>query len=142
MNETQRPLVGIGLMIVKDGAILLGKRKSTHGRGQFGAPGGHFEYMETLEDSIMREFREEVGNKMQIANLRYLCTTNMRRYAPKHYLDIGMVAEWVSGEPIVMEPDKLESWNWYKIDELPDEVFGCMDNYIEAYKTGRTYFTE
>lgn len=54
-----------------------------------------------------------------------------------------MIAEWESGQPIVGEPEKLLSWNEYDIDiELPEIMFGCMENYLEAYKTGRTYFTD
>jgi 8-oxo-dGTP diphosphatase len=61
-------------------------------------------------------------------------------YAPKHYVDIGMIAEWESGEPQVMEPEKLESWGWYDLDDLPSPLFNAITNYIEAYKTGRKYF--
>ncbi len=141
--ESQRPLVGLGLLVVRDNKILLGERISSHGVGEYGGPGGHFEYGESFEESILRELEEEAGSSMQIEQVDYLCTTNLRRYMPKHYVDIGMVAIWKSGEPTVGEPHKLRSWGWYDIDtELPDNLFGCMDNYIEAYKTGKRYFTE
>ena len=135
-----RPQVGIGLFIVKNGKILLGKRKGSHGAGEFSLPGGHLEHMETIETSILRELVEEAGTDITIKNLRFLCATNMTKYAPKHYLDIGMAAEWESGEPVVGEPHKLESWAWYDIDDLPTPTFGCTENYIEAYRTGKTYF--
>ncbi|MGI9027787.1 MAG: nucleotide triphosphate diphosphatase NUDT15 [Candidatus Saccharimonadales bacterium] len=141
MSNIERPKVGIGLLVVKGNSILLGERKSSHGQGEFGGPGGHLELFESFEDCIMREFKEEVGDKMQIKNLGYLCTTNLMKYPPKHYVDIGMIAEWESGEPIVCEPDKLTSWEWYEIDKkLPGVAFGCLENYLEAFKTGRTYF--
>lgn len=132
--------VGIGLLLVKDGCILLGKRKGSHGAGEFGGPGGHLELLESFEDCARRELAEEAGSQVKIANLRFLCVTNLKKYAPKHYVDIGMVADWVSGEPLVMESHKLVSWEWYKIDQLPRPLFGVEDNYIEAYKTGRVYF--
>jgi 8-oxo-dGTP diphosphatase len=140
MNEFARPKVGIGLLVVKGDCILLGQRKSQHGKGEFGGPGGHLEGMESFEDCIMREFREEVGSEMQIKNLGFLCVTNLMKYLPKHYVDIGMTAEWELGEPTVGEPDKLVSWKWYPINELPSPLFGCMENYLEAYKTGQSYF--
>lgn len=141
MATKERPKVGIGLLIVRGNAILLGERKSLHGFGQFGGPGGHLELLESFEHCIMREFKEEAGDTMKIKNLRYLCTTNLTKYAPKHYVDIGMIAEWESGEPTVCEPHKLKFWGWYDIDsELPGIAFGCLQNYLEAYKTGRTYF--
>lgn len=141
MNDILRPKVGIGLLLVRGTTILLGQRLSSHGPGQYGGPGGHLELMESFEDCIMRELREEAGTAIQIKNLRYLCTTNLTKYAPKHYVDIGMIAEWASGEPIVMEPTKLLSWGWHEIDHPPGVLFGCAENYFEAYKTGRHYFS-
>lgn len=71
MTKLERPQVGIGLLIVKGNRILLGKRKSPHGFGEFGAPGGHLEGMESFEDCILREFREEAGDTMKLKSLRF-----------------------------------------------------------------------
>jgi len=142
MAELERPQVGIGLLIVKDDLILLGKRKSSHGTGEFGGPGGHLEGMESFEECILRELEEEAGPDIRVKNLGFLCVTNLQKYPPKHYVDIGMVAEWEAGEPEVAEPHKLQSWDWYPMDDLPTPLFGCMENYIEAHKTGRRYFPE
>ena len=141
MNEIDRPLVGIGLLVVRNDLVLLGKRKSSHGTGEYGGPGGHLEKNESFEESVLRETEEEAGKNLKIRNLRFICITNLVKYPPKHYVDIGMVAEWESGEPVVCEPKKLESWDWYQMDNLPKMLFGCLENYIEAYKTGKNYFT-
>ena len=140
--EQTRPKVGIGLLLIKDGKILLGKRKSALGLGEYGGPGGHLELLETFEECILRELAEEAGPHIKVKNVRFLCLTNMRKYAPKHYVDIGMAADWMSGEPRVEEPNKLESWEWYDIEHLPSPLFGVEPNYIEAYKTGKAYFEE
>ena len=137
-----RPQVGLGLLVIKDDKMLLGKRIGSHGAGEYGGPGGHLENGESFEDCILRELAEEAGTGFKVKNLGFLCLTNLTKYAPKHYVDIGMVAEWESGEPVVMEPHKLESWDWYETDALPDPLFGIVPNYIEAHKTGRVYFNE
>jgi hypothetical protein len=36
------PRVGVGIMIFKDGKVLMGKRKGKHGAGEYAWPGGHF----------------------------------------------------------------------------------------------------
>ena len=47
--KENRPLVGVGVFIWnKDGKFLLGKRKGSHGAGEYALPGGHLEYNETL----------------------------------------------------------------------------------------------
>ena len=137
-----RPKVGIGVLLIKGNKILLGKRKSSHGEGEYSLPGGHLELDETFEECALRELAEEAGPKIKVKNPKFLCVTNLRKYAPKHYVDIGMLAVWVSGKAEVKEPDKQEGWSWFDINKLPAPLFGCTENYIEAYKTGKTYFEE
>ena len=130
--------VGIGVMVVKDGKVLLGKRKNAHGAGQYAFPGGHLEYMESFEDCARRETREEAG--IELGRVSFLRLMNLKDYAPKHYVDIGLVAEWKSGAPQVMEPHKLESWDWYDMDNLPQPLFSTLPTYIEALRTGKNFW--
>ena len=138
MNQETKPRVGIGIMILKDGKVLLGKRKGSHGSGEYAFPGGHLEYMESYKECALREIGEECG--IQIKNLRFLYVSNIKRYAPKHYVHIGLIADWDSGEPQVLEPEKLESWGWYDLNDLPEPLFATIHDSIEAYKTGRTFW--
>lgn len=142
MSGEQRPKVGVGLLIVKGGKILLGKRKGAHGEGEYAGAGGHLEQLESFEECSLRELAEEAGASLKVKNIRFLCVTNLRKYAPKHYIDIGMVAEWDDGNPEIMEPDKLENGNWYDMNDLPTPLFGVIPKYVEAYKTGRDYFND
>ena len=130
--------VGIGIMVMKDGKVLLGKRKGKHGAGEYAFPGGHFEYMESITDSIKREVMEETG--MEIQNIKFLRLFNLKTYAPKHYIDIGLIADWKSGEPQTLEPEKCEGWDWYDPNNLPTPLFATTDTYIEAFKGGRNFF--
>jgi 8-oxo-dGTP diphosphatase len=129
---------GIGVMVVRDGKVLLGKRKGSHGEGEYSFPGGHLEYMESFADCAKREVLEEAG--LKINNIRFLTLTNLKKYAPKHYTDIGLLADWESGEPQVMEPNKTEFWKWVEINQLPRPLFGCIENYLESYSGGNKYF--
>ena len=138
--EQNYPKVGIGVMIFKEGKVLLGKRKGSHGESQFAWPGGHMEYMESFENVAKREVKEETD--MEVENVRFLRLYNLKEYAPKHYVDIGLVADWKSGEPKVMEPEKCAGWNWYDMDTLPAPLFATVPTYIEAYKTGRNFWDQ
>src|SRR3989344_9365168 len=109
-EEAQRPKGGVGVLVFKDGKVLIGKRKGSHGEGEWAWPGGHMEYMESFENCAKREVQEETG--MEIENVRFLRLMNLKEYAPKHYVDIGMVADWKSGEPQVSEPDRMLGWEW------------------------------
>ena len=130
--------VGVGIMILKDGKVLLGKRKNAHGQDQYGFPGGHLEYMESFADCALREIKEECGIK--ISNLRFLFLSNLKAYTPKHYVHIGLVADWDSGVPEILEPEKCAGWDWYSLDSLPAPLFEACISSIESYKTGKNYF--
>lgn len=130
------PKVGIGVLVFKDGKVLLGKRKGSHGAGEYSGTGGHLEYGESLEECAKRETLEEAG--INIKNLKFFCLSNIKEYS-KHYVDIGFTAEWESGEPQVLEPEKLESWGWYDLDHLPKPLFDANKRYLHALQTGENF---
>lgn len=135
--ESNQPKVGIGVMILKDGKVLLGKRKGSHGEGEYAFPGGHLEYMESFEDCARRETKEECG--INIKNIRFQFLANVAKYSPKHYVHIGLIADRESGDPKVLEPDKIESWDWYDLDSLPQPLFEMCRLTFESYKSGENY---
>jgi len=137
MTKEKRPFVGVGVMIMRDGKILLGRRKGSHGAGEYAFPGGHLRYGETFEECAKRETREECGLEIEI--VRFLCVSNIIKYG-KHYVDIEILAESDCGEPKVLEPNKRLEWNWYKLDRIPGPLFEMCKKAVESYKTGRFYF--
>lgn len=137
-GDVGHPKIGIGVMIFRDGKVLLARRRGSHGAGEFAFPGGHLEYRESFEDCARRETREECG--IEIQNVRFQFLANVTAYAPKHYIHAGLIADWQSGEPVVREPDKSESWQWYDPARLPEPMFAFCALASEAYRTGKNYF--
>ena len=73
MNDTQdrrqypeRPIVGVGAVIVEDGKVVLVKRLYEPLAGRWSLPGGTLELGETLEEGVAREMREETGLKVEV----------------------------------------------------------------------------
>ena len=134
------PKVGIGLLILRGNEILLGHRIGSHGADHYAGAGGSLEFGETLEECAERENREETG--MKIRNLRFLCVTTLLcwKNEDKHFVDIGFTAEWVDGEPQVLEPSRCRGWDWYSREHPPEPLFPSVTNYLIALKTGRPYF--
>lgn len=130
--------VGIGIVVFKNGKILLGKRKNAHGQGEYAGLGGHLEFGESIEACAKREAKEEAGIK--IKNIKFLCLSSLKTYKGKHYIDIGLKAEWAEGEPKVMEPEKCEGFAWYDLSNLPKPLFAAEHNYLEALNSGKNFF--
>jgi 8-oxo-dGTP diphosphatase len=140
--DNNRPKVGIGLLLLKGNKILLAKRIASHGVGEYSLTGGHMENGESFSECALREFTEEAGSDMKITKPEFLCLNNLKAYLPKHYVDIGLVSHWISGQAMNPEPEKKEDWKWYDLDNLPSPLFGSIGRYLEAYRTGRQFFDD
>ena len=124
--------VGMGVIIIKDDKVLLGKRKSSsHGDGYWHFPGGHLEFNEKLEDCARRETLEEAG--IQIKNIRMgrIFTNDIFEKEGKHYITVYMVCESDFGEVKAMEPDKCEGWEWFEWNKLPRPLFIPLQNLMK-----------
>lgn len=136
--DDQRPKVGVGVMVIRDGKVLLGERKGSHGAGEYAFPGGHLDYMESFADCAKREVLEETG--LAIANVQFLLLANVTKYAPKHYVHITVTADCPTGEPQLLEPEKSNSWAWYDLDDLPEPLFDFCRISFESLKTKQNYY--
>ena len=124
---SERPKVGVGVIVIKDGKILLGKRKNAHGEGAWSFPGGHLEINESWEDCASRETMEETG--MVIKNIRFGTATNdIFQAEEKHYITIFMLSDYDSGVVKVMEPEKCE---WFQWSQLPQPLFVPIQNLLK-----------
>jgi 8-oxo-dGTP diphosphatase len=127
------PRIGVGVIIVKDNKILMGKRKNSHGEGTWSLPGGHLEFGETPQECAIRETKEETD--LDIENVQAGPYTNdVFENEGKHYITLFMIAKHKTGQPKNMEPDKCESWQWFDIDKLPDNLFLPLKNLIKLHK--------
>lgn len=125
-------------MIFKDGKVLLGKRIGSHGSGKYAFPGGHLEYLEGFSDCARREVLEESG--IEIQDVRFQCILNSNKFPDRHYVTIILIANWKSGEPAVLEPEKNELWQWHELDNLPTPIFEASAFGLKSLETGENYF--
>ncbi len=127
----QFPKVGIAAIVIKDGRVLMHQRKNAHGDGTWSFPGGHLEFGESWEECAKRETLEEAG--IGIVNVRFGTVTNdIFEKEGKHYITIFMLADWKSGEPVVMEPDKCDGWEWVEWGRMPSPRFLPIENLLKA----------
>jgi len=118
----KRPYVGVAAIVIKEGKVLLGKRKNSHGSGTWQFPGGHLEFKESIENCAQREVFEETGIK--IKNVRRGPYTNdIFEKEQKHYITLFAISEYDSGILELREPEKCEKWDWFEWSKLPEPSF-------------------
>lgn len=137
-----KPVVALGIMVQREGRVLMAKRKGALGFDTWGFPGGKLEGGESLEAGIMRELSEECGEGLKVKNLRFMLLANILEIKPKHFVNICYTADWVAGEAINGEPEKHGEWEWFAMDKLPEPIFAPSRIMLEACKSGKYYRDE
>jgi 8-oxo-dGTP diphosphatase len=121
-------LHGVGVLVVRDGKVLMGRRTSPHGYGTWAPPGGKAEESETDEETARRELLEETG--LVGAVPRVVAETVDTFPTGETWLTRWVQMEWVSGEPQELEPEEVEGWGWYAWDRLPAPLFLPMASLV------------
>ena len=130
----QKVSVGIGVILLKDRMVLVGKRKGKKHEGFFSIPGGLLEPGESFEDCARREIFEEAG--IILMDCRVVCITNNLETSKKegiHNVSVILASSHFVGEPINCEPEKCYGWQWVSLTNLPEPHF-------EASKIGISHF--
>jgi 8-oxo-dGTP diphosphatase len=134
--EKERPKVGIGVIVKYGDKILIGERLKGHGNNTFMIPGGHLEFGESFEDCARREVMEETGLS-QIKILGVVSLGNNIAY-DKHYISIGVLAEYVDGE-LGEEEGVATNWKWMDPRKLPEPFFEMSRKVVKNWLHGAFY---
>lgn len=115
------PGLGTGLATLRDGNILLYRRLKAPESGFWSIVGGKVDHMEPAAQASIREAEEESG--LSIGKIDYLCTEEVIVEADRqHWISLIYVCKDFSGEPRLMEPDKLSDFGWFGRNELPAQL--------------------
>ncbi|RLF52663.1 MAG: NUDIX hydrolase [Thermoplasmata archaeon] len=114
-----KPSVAVDGVLIKNGKILLIKRKNEPFKDKWALPGGFVEYGERVEDAVLREFQEEVGIKAKIKKLLGVYSEPDRD--PRgHVISVVFLLE-AEGEP--KAGDDAADAKFFSLDNLPPLAF-------------------
>ena len=136
-SRESRPLVGVGVIIIKEGKILLAERKGSHGQNTWASAGGHLEFGESLEECARREVLEEFG--IHIERMTFLCVSNIIAY-DRHYVDFEFLGDISIQMPEIQEKDFFTNLQWFSLAELPNPLFEPVRIAIDSLLTGQSYY--
>jgi NAD+ diphosphatase len=107
------------VLVEKDESILLAHGTQFPQRF-FSTLAGFVEAGESLEDTVHREIREEVG--IEVSDVSYF---NSQPWPFPNSLMLGFTAKWVSGDLVIQEDEIVEA-GWFTADDLPPCPIGGM----------------
>jgi 8-oxo-dGTP diphosphatase len=116
----ERPLVGVGAVIVEKNRVLLIRRGTAPLLGEWSLPGGVLECGETLREAVVREAREETGLVVETGEMLGVYERLIRddegrvRY---HYVLIDFLCRPVAGD--LSAGSDAADVRWFTRDELP-----------------------
>lgn len=93
--------IGVGALVMRDDRLLLVRRSEDPGKGLWTNPGGYCEQTEPLEQTVVREVKEETG---VTARVRHIVALRDRAHVI-HNLYVVFAMDYVDGEPT---PDLVE----------------------------------
>jgi 8-oxo-dGTP diphosphatase len=114
-----RPLVGVGGVVIADGRVLLIRRAGPPLQGEWSIPGGLLELGESLDQGVRRELAEETGLEVRVLDLievfeRVFPDDNGR--TKYHFVILDYLCEAVSGE--ASAASDVTDVAWAQEDEL------------------------
>lgn len=114
-----RPIVGIGAVILRRKEVLLVRRGKPPRQGQWSLPGGAQKLGESVFDAARREVREETGLVVEVLGLVDVVDSIIRdddggvRY---HYTLVDVAARWRDGE--AMAGSDASDAAWFDLDAI------------------------
>lgn len=134
--------VAVNLLLRRDDEILLLKRANTGNQDDmYNVIAGHLEQDELGTEAIIREAREETGITIEPSDLKFVhFVQRLPVYDnDEEYLDLFYEASVWQGDVINNEPDKCESLDWFRIENLPNNTIPLLPVVLKKIKSAKTY---
>lgn len=106
-------MIAVGAVVVKDGSLLMVRRKNDPGKGLWSVPGGRLEPGEYIVDAVAREVKEETGLEVEVKGLLGILEVT----GDPHYVILDHIAfDNGSGEPVA--GDDVDDVRWVPFGEI------------------------
>ncbi len=115
----ERPIIGVGAVIIRGDRVLLVRRATEPLKGEWSVPGGMLELGEKLHDGIRREVLEETGLEVEPGDVLDVFDSILRDEQGRtqyHYVLIDYLCHSISDE--AKAGSDVSEVRWVRQDEL------------------------
>lgn len=139
IKEYKNPAATASMLVAKDDEILLVKRKHNPYAGMWALPGGFLDCdKESLEETAVRELKEETPFVAKVEDLELLCVNSSPTRDPRgHVIDhVYLVKKYLEQPHENGDYDDAVEIKLFYLNDLPPLAFDHAKA-IERYKTWR-----
>ncbi|MFJ9216581.1 methyltransferase, FxLD system [Streptomyces sp. NPDC102383] len=141
-DHRSRSIIGAHLVLLRDGAVLLGKRhpSSAFAPSTWHLPAGHREDTESAVTCMVRETEEETGLRIPESDLSLVHVLDLLdpgSTIPR--MQLFFAPSCWEGEPVVREPECCTEWQWWPLDALPEPIVDYTRVALETMSNGPSY---
>lgn len=115
MSDDREPVVGVGAVAIRDGAILLVRRGRPPNEGLWTLPGGRLLWGESLTAAARREFAEETGLEAEVGEVAGV-VERIFEDEGYHYVIVDYFVTVADGTPV--PGDDATDARWVPLDEI------------------------
>lgn len=127
------------LLLEKNSKILLMRRCNTGFEdGNYGLFAGHAEEGETLTNALQREVLEEAGIVLDTKKVQLVHTMH-RNCGDHERIDFFFTTDSWEGEITNMEPDRCDHFDWFDLNDLPENTIKYITKAIDHWQKGVIY---
>jgi mutator protein MutT len=128
-----QPIVGVGAVIICNGQILLEKRKNEPGRGKWSIPGGLVDLGESIEQTVIREVKEETCLEVKKPELIDVVDNVLKDKNGEIKYHFVIVDYFVKlGGGMLKASSDAQELKWVRLDEV--EKYDLTKSFREFFK--------
>jgi 8-oxo-dGTP diphosphatase len=117
----ERPIVGVGAVVLDGGRVLLVRRAHEPLKGEWSLPGGALELGETLAGALVREVQEETGLQIRVGPVVEVLDRVHRAADGRveyHFVLVDYLCAPIGGR--LMPNSDAADARWANVDELTE----------------------
>ncbi|WP_105971650.1 NUDIX hydrolase [Streptomyces geranii] len=141
-EQLAQPIIDTHVILRDGDRILMSQRAGPYGRYRWHMPSGKLDKGEPLSVGAARELLEETDVTVDPAHLRLVHVVHHQQDEEVDRIGFFFEATEWEGVPRNQEPEKCLALEWFRVDELPDDIIEYPEVGLLGYLNGTNRLDE